>query len=154
MSHISSYHKTKITFKYHLSKRNKVCIIPRVYSSLCTRQDSTSCLSKITNSMTYWFMNRQTLEYQVCKCQGSTLLQMPTSEHNSKQSFSLKFKVNTCVSHNGRKKQPMRTGNLCWWQIPLLLWTHFVKLRLSFPRHLWHLDKRFMMRNVTILKFW
>ena len=138
ISHISSHHKTKITFNYHLSQRNKICIISRIYSSLCTRQDSTSCLSKITNSMTYWFMNRQNLEYQVCKCQGSTLLQMPTSEHNSKQSFSLKFKVDTCVFHNGRKKQPVRTGNLCWWQMLLLLWTHFVKLRLSFTRHLWH----------------
>lgn len=47
--------------------------------------------------MTYWFMNRQNLEYQVCKCQGSTLLQMPTSEHNSKQSFSLKFSQYLCL---------------------------------------------------------
>lgn len=97
ISHISSHHKAKITFKYHLSQRNKICIISRVYSSLCIRQDSTSCLSKITNSMTYWFMNRQNLEYQVCKCQGSTLLQMPTSEHNSKQSFSLKFSQYLCL---------------------------------------------------------
>ena len=73
---------------------------------------------------------------------------MTTTEHNSKQSYSLKFKVNTCTFHNKN------------WYLSVLTASHYITTVLSLTdslcevmaflyktRHLW-------MRNVTIPKFW
>lgn len=60
---VTSIPKLQVTFRRHLSQRNTNFILSGVTASLSSAWNSTSCLSKITNYVTYWFMNRQNLEY-------------------------------------------------------------------------------------------